>query len=287
MRVRFFASDKPRERHLARSFAAGLAHQKDRCEIAELCATPDVSGVDAVGMVGVKSKRLFQACIAAGKVPILFDKGYMRERLAGARVWEYWRVSVGAHHPTAGLMDHAFPPDRWDALEFDFKPWRRSGLQIVIAGSSAKYHDFYDLPDPTEWATEVVQELRRHTDRPIVYRPKPSWAEAVPIPDTHYSFNKENVMACLANAWAMVTHGSNACFEAARMGIPSIVLGEGIAAPISSRSLDAINDPRTGKRAQWANNLAYRQWTEPEMVSGQMWGFVKGWVDEHKAKQSL
>lgn len=285
MRLRFFASSKEREKNLGAAFVAGAQRHRVKAEVHELVATPDIKGCDAVAMVGVKSRRLFHACLEAGVVPIMLDKGYIRTRRADARVWEFWRVSVGAHHPTAGLMDHAMPADRFEALGLEVRNWRSSGLQIVLAGSSAKYHEFYGLPDPTEWAQGVIAELRQHTDRPIVYRPKPSWDGAVPIDGTYFSGPKENVLNVLNNAWAVVTHGSNICFEAALMGIPAIVLGEGVAAPISSRAIADIVSPRMAKRGQWLQNLAYRQFTEREMGSGFAWGHIGRWIDEFRAKR--
>lgn len=287
MRVVFFASSKERELNLGNAFVRGAARHKVKAEVRELVATPDFKGADAVAMVGVKSRRLFHACLAAGVVPIILDKGYVRTRRPGERVWEYWRVAVGDHHPTAGLMDEAMPADRWEGLELECKRWRPSGLQILLAGSSAKYHEFYGLPEPTEWATSVVGELRKHTTRPIVYRPKPSWDGAVPIPGTHFSGPKENVMNAMANAWAVVTHGSNITFEAALEGIPSIVLGNAVAAPISSHELSEINEPKLGRRRQWLHNLAYRQFTETELETGFAWPHIRSWVDEFRAKQAV
>lgn len=283
MRLRFFASNKPRERNLAAAVVAGAAKHRVKAAVHELSATPDLKGTDIACMVGVKSKRLFEACLVAGVTPILFDKGYCRERRAGGRVWEYWRISVGSHHPTASIARLRMPEDRWKSLKLEPKPWRRTGFQLVIAGSSAKYHDFYGLPDPTAWATDVVAQIRKQTDRPIIYRPKPSWDGAVPIPDTHFSGPNDNLAAALANAWVMITHGSNASFEAAMLGIPSIVLGNGIAKPISSTSLDDLAHPALAKRGGWLSNLAYFQWTEAEFESGKAWEFIRGEIDEYLA----
>lgn len=283
MRVRFFASNKEREVNLGEAFCAGAALHRVKAEVHELSATPDLKGCHVACMVGVKSKRLFNACIEAGVTPIMLDKGYIRSRRADARTWEYWRVSVAAHHPTANIAQLHMPEDRWKALGLEEKAWRRSGFQIVIAGSSAKYHDFYDLPDPTTWAADVAAAIRERTDRPIVYRPKPSWDGAVPIPGTHFSGPKDSLESALANAWVMITHGSNASFEAAMLGIPSIVLGNGIAKPISSISLDDLAHPIMAKRKGWLANLAYFQWTENEMRSGQAWKHIREWIDDYRA----
>ena len=284
MRVVFFASDKPREQALARAFLAGA--QRHGCEVVQraLCGSPDVSGADAIAMVGVKSKRLFELTRAAGAVPVMLDKGYVRTRVAGARVWEYWRVSVGAHHPTQTtlMIDCKVSADRFDALELGVAPWRRRGLQVVIAGSSAKYHDFYGLEPPNDYYARLVAEIRARTDRPIVYRPKPSFKDARRIKGAYMSHGSETIVGALEGAWVLVTHGSNACFEAALAGVPSIILGDGVAAPISSTSLEDIDEPKTERRGRWLSSLAYHQYTEDEFRSGEAWRHIRGWIDGQK-----
>lgn len=279
MLVAFFASDKPREQDLAAAFLAGASRRGWKTEQRDLCAEPDVSGADAVAMVGVKSKRLFELTRKAGACPIMLDKGYIRSRRADARVWEYWRVAVRGHHPTAtSLMAQKMPLDRFEGLGVEVHPWRRYGGHIVIAGSSAKYHDFYGLPEPNLYYRNVVLDIQARTNRQIIYRPKPSFKDAQPIEGTRWSGGDETIHDALWGSHALVTHGSNACFEAALRGVPSIILGDGVAAPISSRSLDEIEDPKLGKRDQWLANLAYHQFTESEMREGMAWRHIEGWV---------
>lgn len=281
LRVAFFASDKPREQHLADAFLKGAAVHGQRTEKIALSAEPDVGRADVVAMVGVKSRLLFERVVAAGAVPVMLDKGYVRTRRAGARIWEYWRVSAGAHHPTgSSLMRRKMPSDRWDALGLECAPWRARGNQIVIAGSSAKYHAFYGLPEPNEYYSELVLDIQARTQRPIIYRPKPSFKDAVPIEGTDFSTGDENITDALWGAHALVTHGSNACFEAALLGVPSIVLGDAVAAPISSRDLDEIETPMRGKREQWFHNLAFHQFTEQEFSDGIAWEQIGRWVND-------
>lgn len=278
MKVLFAASDKAREGLLAEAFIEGVRGHGDEGVVCHNGAPPAFDQFDAVCMVGVKSREIFTKVKAAGAVPIMLDKGYVRTRRAGNRTWEFWRVSAHEHHPTSRLMGHSYPADRFESLGLELVKWRKSGLQILFAGSSGKYHEFYGLPDPTLYAQRIVDRLATMTDRPIVYRPKPSWREAVPIPGTRFSVGGEGITGALANAHCLVTHGSNACFEAALMGIPSIVLGDAVAQPISSTTIADIESPLCGKRWQWFCNLAYRQWTEDEMRSGQAWETIRGWI---------
>lgn len=286
LRVAFFASDKDREQELARCFLGGA--KKHGCKISQRALSPDepdFSKADVAAMVGVKSKRLFDAAKAAGVVPIMLDKGYVRTRRAGSRVWEYWRVAVGAHHPTAALMRRKFTDERLRELRLHVNPWHRNGTgsHIVVAGSSAKYHAFYALPEPNDYYRDLVAAIRARTDRPIVYRPKPSYRDAEPIEGTRFSGDDETINDALWGAHCLVTHGSNACFEAALTGVPSIILGDGVALPISDSDLDRIEDPECGKRDQWLANLAHFQWTEAELINGLAWPLLAELIDEARS----
>lgn len=280
MRVVFWHSDKPREHLLADAFAQGVRAHGDTLELRALQPTIEpAQDCDVACMVGVKSRELYRATYELGTHVIYLDKGYTRGAAPGpVKVWEYWRASVDAHHPTRTLMDVARPEDRADRLGLMMQPWRRKGLQIVLAGSSLKYHDFYGLRHPTEWASKVVKQLqKRAPEHPIVYRPKPSWREAVPIEGTIFSQGGE-IEDVLKDAWALVTHGSNAVFEAVLNGIPCVVLGDAVAKALSSTTLEEIEAPKLAsytERHQWLRNLAYCQWTLPEFCSGLAWQYIR------------
>lgn len=279
MRIAFLCSDKPREHLLADAVLMGAKrHGHETFEVA-LGQEPPAGSFDVVCMVGVKSRERFHEQHRAGAHVLYFDKGYSRHKSPGpAAGWEYWRVAIDAHHPSARL-GQSLPSDRWDALGLEMKPWRREQVStpVVIAGSSLKYHEFYGLSHPTTYAKEVVRQLRALTTRPIIYRPKPSWREAVEIRKAAFSRPPETLDDLLKTAHVLVTHGSNACFEAVVAGVPVIVLGDGVAKPISSTDLADIEEPlQLGQdaRLQWAANLAYWQYTLAEFATGEAWDFL-------------
>lgn len=279
MKIVFYIADKDRELTLAEAFRTGARQYGHKVEIVHKTLEPQIVPADMACMMGVKSAPYFHACKAAGQRIGYFDKGYVRTRRSGAPTWDYWRIALDAHQPTQTTLSRfKMPYDRLEALGIEPRKWRHTGLQIVIAGSSAKYHSFYGLPDPTTYAHEIIEQIRKLTDRPIVYRPKPSWRDAVPIEHSRFSPAKEKLTEVMTNAHCLVTHGSNACFEAAVWGIPSIILGDAVAKPISSTSLDDINAPFCGKRLQWLANLAYHQFSEQEMKSGESWETITKWL---------
>lgn len=276
MKIAFYHSDKPRERLLADAFIDGLRDTPDTG-----VKVPLGSGFvdcDVACMVGVKSRALFQECWGRGIHTLYFDKGYLRHSVKGSvKVWQYWRVAVDAHHPTAFVSSARCNSDRFDNLHLSFAPWR-TGNKVLIAGSSQKYHDFYGLFDPTRWASKLAKDLRKETGAPIVYRPKPSWRGAEPIAGTEYSAGDQGIHDALSDCGVLVTHGSNACFEATLSGVPCIILGDGVGKAISSTSVADVNRPYLAtddERYRWLSNLAYCQWSLPEMAKGKMWKFIR------------
>lgn len=282
MRLTFFVSDKPREHLLADAFATGARRHGDIVDVKPLTGDVQIAETEVAVMVGVKSRELFHANWGAGVHTVMFDKGYVRSR-SGAPTggWEFWRVAVDGHHPTRHLAGMQCPADRFNRLGLEVKPWRPRGHHIVYAGSSAKYHDFYDLPHPTRYAKKVLGWIRERSERDVVYRPKPSWRDARAVTGMGYSQNPQTLLDVLSGAHAMVTHGSNACFESVLAGIPCVVLGDAVAKPISSTSMDDIEAPllvTDEARMQWLANLAYLQWTLGEMASGEMWSTIRSQV---------
>lgn len=271
-----------RELQLAQAFAEGVnSFWEDSAFIQQSNPKEPLPEADAICIVGVKSAKHFRRIREAGKNVIFFDKGYTRHRGA-ARTWEYWRVAVNTHHPTEYIATARHTPERWNAVrkarKIKVKPWRDLGDHVVYAGSSAKYHAFCGLEDPTEYAKKVIKGIHKVCNRRVIYRPKPTWTAAVPIKGSTYSPRAESLSDVLPNAWCLVTHGSNACFDAALEGIPAIVLGDAIAKPISSHLLEDIPNPRLAtdeEREQWLSNIAWCQFTEEEMKDGFAWAAIR------------
>lgn len=273
-KIVFFASKKRREIHLAKAFLAGAKTHGYMVERRFVDDIPDVIDFKYACMVGVKSLKLWRLMESKGVTPIMFDKGYYRRRSGIA--WQYWRVSVGSHHPRQEVLGLGYPSDRFERLGYNVAPdWRVGGNHILLIGSSAKYHRFYDLPDPTTFNKKIIDRLRVISDRPIFYRPKPSWKDARPISGAFFSRISRSMTQDLEDAFCVVTHGSNGCYDAALAGVPSIVLGEAVMKSISSRKLIEVERPKRGDRMPLFSAIAYQQWTLEEFRSGEAFETMK------------
>ena len=129
--------------------------------------------------------------------------------------------------------------------------------------------------EPEVWERRVIKEIRTYTDRPIIYRPKPSWSGAKPIEDTKFSSAQQPLQTVMDNAHAIVSHHSNVCVDGLAAGVPAFVW-EGVSVPMGLQNLDQIEQPfYPDEREQWLNNISYCQWSLPEMRKGSCWKHLK------------
>lgn len=149
-----------------------------------------------------------------------------------------WYTLARGHHNTAGR----FPvgdPGRWDALDVDLQPWRRSGETVILPsrGIGAPGHAM-----PAGWG-EVA--ARRYKAR---LRPHPGRGEGVPLAED------------LAHAGSVVTWGSGAAILALTWGIP--VLSH------MPHWIGEQDNTDEGRLAMF-RRLAWAQWRIEEIASGE------------------
>ena len=283
MKITFWRSNKPLEHRLAERVGEGVKILGFDYEVR---VVDDYNGplaeTDVAIVLGVKgmSGYIMREHQVLDKHVIYIDKGYYRGRGDDPAVkLEYFRFSVDGFQPINYFQNVKRPSNRWDRLGFTFKPMQRHGSTVVYAGSSQKYCDFQQIGDATKYASKVVRGVRKMLpNNEIIYRPKPTWKDAVPIEGTTFSQRKKKIQEELKTAKALVTHGSNASFDSILAGVPCVVLGDAIAKPIAMSSLQQLRDikfPKDEERNQWGCDLAYCQWTLDEMRSGEMWENLK------------
>lgn len=221
------------------------------------------------------------------QVPFVYiDKGYVRQRdvVGDAKFLAQYRVSYNSFQPLDYFQKIPRSKDRWKKLRVKVYPRRTVGENILIAGSSLRYADFHgfkagnDGSDPaTNWAMKLVRRLRAVSDRPIVYRPKPTWKEAVPIKNTIFSGPDKTIEEELHKAHVLVTFGSNASIDALRLGVPVLCVGDSIAKPLSSTLPEEVDTPfwpDDDVRQQFFCDIAYCQYTLDEFRDGTAWNYV-------------
>jgi hypothetical protein len=186
--------------------------------------------------------EIIKECEWIGRDYFYVDHGYFRRGYYDG----YFRVCLNALQAD---VPSNLPPDRWESLDVDLRPWNRTGRHIVVCPISGYLATHLGI-DPRKWTEAVVKELSRYTDRPIIVKHK----DGTPLP--------------LKDAWCLVAYTSNAAVDAIISGIPVIVLGDH---PAKDLSWDwkHIESPYWPEREWWCHRLAHTQFTLDEISRGQ------------------
>jgi hypothetical protein len=226
------------------------------------------------GLAG-RLERVFKDYPRAGKPAVYIDLGYWG-RLDGGKRAGFHKFSVNSRHPTAYFQNRRHPSDRAKRFNLRLRPWQRNGRHILIAGMGPKACAVEGL-HPLVWETRAVRMLRQVTQRPIIYRPKPSWDGARPIAGVGFSDPKveTDVCAVLKGCWAVVTHHSNVAVDGLLAGVPAFC-AQGVAVPMGLSDVSLIEAPLyPDNRARWVNDVAYTQFNVAEMREGLPWRHLK------------
>ncbi len=214
----------------------------------------------------------------AGKAAIYIDLGYWG-RHEGGRRDGYHKFALNSRHPTAYFQNKVHCPKRFQHFHQPVYAWRslESDGNILLAGMSAKAARAEGFA-PEEWERSIVKEIRKHTDRPILYRPKPNWPDATHIQGTKMVKGEDgDAHRFIRSLHAVVTHHSNMAVEAILAGVP-VFCWDGVAtAPGKGCSdISKIESPPDAiNREQWAADIAWTQWNLAEMTSGRAWKYLK------------
>lgn len=215
-------------------------------------------------------RKVLEDYRAKGKKAVYIDLGYWNRR--SRTRWDgFHKISVNDRHPTAYFQSTDQPMDRLRAQNIRIESWRENRSAIVVAGMSAKAATASGFV-PHAWERATIADLRKHTDRPIIYRPKPNWLGALPIAGSTM-MKTESLPSILGQAYCVVAHHSNVAVDALLAGIPC-VCDEGVASVLAT-PIDQIDAPiYPDGREQWAANVAYCQWSLDEMRKGAPWSHL-------------
>lgn len=219
-------------------------------------------------------QRIFDEYRKPGRRAVYVDLGYWGRR-EGGRWSGYHKVVVNSRHPSAYFQARRHERSRIEHLGVQVRPWRRGGGYILLAGMGDK-GALAEGYQPEQWERWAIEEIRKVTDRPIMYRPKPSWKRAKPIAGVGFSHRDEKIEAVLKRAHSVVTHHSNVAVDGLVAGIPAFCWS-GVAAGLSLQELSQIERRHTPDgREQWIADIAWTQWSIAEMAQGLPWRHLKG-----------
>ena len=236
---------------LLQSFVQGAGGQLSTWDKEQNNMTPTV-------LRGITKRKQMDSCRAAGRDFYYMDTGYFGN---GKRKL-YHRITKNDVQNFGPIIDR--PGDRLDRTGIQLTKFR-SGTNVLLAPPSQKLLNLYNI-NLEEWLEQTQDEIKKHTDRPVVIRLKQG--RSARISDNTME------MALAQDIHCLVTFSSIAAGEALLLGKPAITLGPNAAAALCSQSLSEIETPKIptlDEVGAWARHIAYCQFTEVEMRDGTAW----------------
>jgi hypothetical protein len=184
---------------------------------------------------------------------IVVENGYIGRDTTGKQLYA---MALG-HHLGAGTWKEG-PEDRWSRLNVPLVDWRRdipaNDRIVVLPQRGIGERGVTMAPG---WTKNVVERLKKLTDRPIFVRDHPGKTRTDPLLD-------------LKNAYCAVTWASGAGIKAICYGIPVFYeLERWIGAPAAKFGLEELETPFLDDRLPMLKRLAWSQFTSEEILSGE------------------
>lgn len=215
-------------------------------------------------------RDIFHAYRDAGARFAYWDLGYWNRRPKNAPSDGHHRLAVD-DWDTAAKMIRDCPSDRFEQLGIEIRDRQAPGENILVAGMSDKAAWTHGYAY-NEWEDRTVLELSRMAPgQSIVLRPKPN--KRAPA--------ATSLESDLNHCKLLVTHHSNAAVDALLTGVP-MWAKKGVASLLASPELTSTDlahpgglYPHPEAVRGLMHDIAYAQWSVPEMRSGAAWEHIR------------
>lgn len=197
---------------------------------------------------------------------LVLEKGYVGDR----RDWtsaQFDGLNGRGWHPGADDDGARWRRHHGDAMQ----PWREPGGQYaLLIGQCAGDKAVQNLGIRAWYGNVAARALAAH-GWPVVFRQHPKVAQQEGPPGIPRL--KGDLEAALEGAALVLTLNSNVGVLAALAGVPAVAEDAGsMAWPVASHDASEIVRP---ERSRWAAHLAWAQWQETELRSGDAWDHLR------------
>lgn len=234
---------------------------------------------DSTADIDVIWSVLFHGRMARNKEVWAHKKPTIVLEVGGINRGVTWKVGLNGINRDGYFGDDDNSSDRCNDLGLLLKPWRTEGDHILICGQHDKSLQWNDMPRMSNWFLHIYDEIRKHTDRLIVFRPHPRCRlehierglryverqEPRKIDNTYDDFDMD-----FDNVWATVSFSSNPGPHSIINGIPAFVSNHSLAYNVGNDIdfLFDIENPIMPDRTQWLNDYAWTEYTIDEISQG-------------------
>lgn len=190
-----------------------------------------------------------------------------------------WKVGLNGINRDAYFGEQDNDRTRADHLGLVCKPWRSNGDFILICGQHDKSLQWQNMPRMSTWFLETYDEIRKYTQRPIVFRPHPrcrldhierGLKNVYRQEPNHIANTYDDFDMGFDNVWATVSYSSNPGPHSCINGVPAFVSTHSLAYSVGN-DIDFLHDienPMMPDRQQWLNDYAHTEYTIEEISQG-------------------
>jgi hypothetical protein len=226
-----------------------------------------------------KNKKVWDDFRSQGKPVVVLEVGGLRRNIT-------WKMGINGINRDADFANHIYDDKRWPLFKLELKPWKQTGNVIVICGQHNTSEQWKNLPKPAKWCEDHIKIIRKYCDKPIVIRPHPrNYFEFDVKKYPHVRLNKPgrdwttyddtDFKKILNSTWAVINHSSNPAIEAVINGIPVFVSESSLCHDVGNTNVADILHPAMPARQNWANRIAYTEWTTEEIREGLPWKRIR------------
>jgi hypothetical protein len=249
--------------------------------------------LDAGFILGYSNKDTFRKMIIdslkSQKTHRIFVDSNILGYAKNDNVWH--RYSLDSVYPTDGIyFFNRIDKNKWDKFSgyhsVSLKNWRRTGTHILILCQRPAGWNMFE--DQFVWLKRIVEQIRKHSKRPIVVRLHPNdktknkQSEEIKKhfgTRVHVSTN-DNILDDLKDCWCAVGYNSTPNVVSAIEGIP-IYLEDPMhswAADVALTNIASIENPFLADRSKWIHKIANIHWSNEEVNSGKLWAEIKNYI---------
>jgi len=257
------SAKSPHQRDFNRRFSIGLKRHSQKFSYAN---NYDFPACDLAVFWSHRPKDIIDQQRSTGKDYLVAERGYVGDRFA-------W-TSLGYN----GLNGRAeFDNEDKDSARWDkyfrglMKGWHYNGHYVLILGQVDGDSSLSGMnEDYNQWLKKLHERCQELYCNFIMYRPHPLARRCAP---EGLRLTSGTLEEDLADAIVAVTYNSNSGVDAVMSGTSTVTLDRGsMAWPVASHGLDLMCFP---DRTKWANEIAWCQWSDAEIINGDAWEHLK------------
>ena len=190
-----------------------------------------------------------------------------------------WKVAINGINRDAYFYESGNSSDRATQLGLELKPWCNNGEYILICGQHDKSLQWKNMPRMSEWVMSKIEEIQKHSKRPIMFRPHPrcrleaiehQYKNVFRQEPRHITGSYDDFDMGFKNVYATISHSSNPGIHSVIEGVPAFVSSSSLAYDVAN-DIDFLHDienPIRPDRQQWLNDYAWTEFTIEEISQG-------------------